>query len=92
MVNKYYPGEYHPDIKPGEFWFNNIDTDTDTDMVENLVWKTKRIGNTAYNDEGELLPPPLKPVFVMKSEVIQAGKWDLMDESQKQSYLPAIGV
>lgn len=61
--------ERHPEQHDDEFYFTN----TATKQFEGIEWKTKRLGNVAYNLIGKAMPAKwgCKPVFV-KNEEVQA--------------------
>lgn len=56
----------HPELQEGELFCTNIYDWA----VKWILWKTKRVGNTAYDLYGNE-QPKLRPVFVKKSEVIE---------------------
>ncbi len=59
----------HPELKTGEvFVMNHNPGGNDMIHFDNLPYKTKRLGNNAYADDGELLPG-LKPIFASGVEV-----------------------
>ncbi len=53
----------HPELKPGEKWLMNADYE---DFLR-VSWKTRRLGKTAYDTTGNVIPG-LFPVFVQISE------------------------
>ncbi|TAK96425.1 hypothetical protein EPO05_01820 [Patescibacteria group bacterium] len=56
----------HPEKLEDETFFGN----QTEEEFGSLLWKTKRMGNTAYDDNGIIPEGPLRkfPVFVKKSE------------------------
>lgn len=60
----------HPEQQEGEVFFGNCIADRDD--FDRISWKTKRMGNIAYERDGKILPR-LHPVFVKKSELDEAG-------------------
>lgn len=59
----------HPELKPGEVFFTNLSCEDDW---EEIGWLSKRLGKTAYDVNGNIIPG-LRPVFVWKSELERAG-------------------
>lgn len=62
----------HPELRPGEVFLGNLTTTQSADA--NCSWKTKRVGEKAYDVNGARLPMMyaksdcLYPVFVQKAE------------------------
>ncbi|MDO8560786.1 MAG: hypothetical protein Q7R91_01055 [bacterium] len=70
----------HPELQDGEVFLTNA-SDDDWDRIsddphsswESIGWKTKRMGNVAYDIiEGKPVPG-MFPVFVQKRELMEAG-------------------
>jgi hypothetical protein len=65
----------HPELQDGEVFVSNIEKPRSLGEVaddESLPFTSKRRGNNAYDDEGNIIPG-YYPVFVMQSEVIARG-------------------
>jgi hypothetical protein len=69
----------HPEAQEGEIFFFNVSAnlpgmsglDLD-DTFQSMNWKTKRLGEVAYDISGNYLRHS-RPVFVQRSEVIERG-------------------
>lgn len=60
----------HPELLVGEVLFTNATTN----HFDKMIWRTKRIGVTAYDGRGnKLIHENWFPVFLKKSELIQRG-------------------
>ncbi|NMB91355.1 hypothetical protein GYA37_00745 [candidate division WWE3 bacterium] len=63
----------HPEMKKGEVFITNADAED----LHHVGWKTKRCGKKAYDAHGRCISESYWqgsfPVFVQKSEMIQAG-------------------
>ncbi len=62
----------HPEIQPGEVWITNADEET----FWEVGWKSKRRGQVAYGNRGQLLNhawPGAFPVFAQRQELLAAG-------------------
>ncbi len=57
--------EDHPELEDDEFFCMNIPEYA----LQWILWDSKRLGNYAYDDDGQLLGG-LKPLFVKKEEVV----------------------
>ena len=63
----------HPELRPGEIWITNALPGRFMDGREDIAsmdWKTKRVGNQAYDSLGKPIDPTTgyRPVFIQKSE------------------------
>lgn len=58
----------HPEIQEGEILLTN----SRKEDIDTIGWNTKRIGNIAYDTEGNIAEG-LYPVFVHKTELDRAG-------------------
>lgn len=65
----------HPELKKGEIWLTNIQN-LNSDVFQQIGWKTKRLGNTAYCLDGEILNNSQskiwRPVFVQICELLDS--------------------
>ena len=65
----------HPEQESDELFLSNWRFGSRFDVsIDELKWKTTRIGKIAYDDEGQILPSDLKPIFIKKTEVEEAIK------------------
>lgn len=55
----------HPELREGEMLLANVDKH----CYDQMRWKTKRIGEVALSNNGEIIKD-IFPVFVMKSEIM----------------------
>ena len=70
---------FHPEARPSEVWLTNIGMEEDIyggkgydyEDFDDIGWKTKRIGERAYDINGNLIDA--YPVFVERCELEQAG-------------------
>lgn len=53
----------HPEIRQGEVWVANATPEE----IEEINWKTRRVGHQAYNSSGKPIPG-VKPVFIQVEE------------------------
>ncbi len=60
----------HPELGPDEVWITN----TDLEGFSKIKWKTKRMGDLAYDLYGKIINgyngSKVLPVFVKKSEIM----------------------
>lgn len=73
----------HPELNNDELFCMNIPEFA----LEWVMWDTKRLGDTAYNDRGDLLPD-LKPLFVKKDEVINKYGLDHASKVFSEGFSP----
>ena len=66
-------GMVHPEQKPEEYFLGNFEPGF---AEKKILWKTKRIGNIAFQENGEPYPTQIQdnyrpvPVFVLHSEFL----------------------
>jgi len=63
----------HPECHPGETFLGNADDEG----LAACGWKSKRLGNVAYDVEGDVIPPSsgrLKPLFASTDEIRAAQR------------------
>ena len=71
-MNTNFTNNDHPELREGEIFLNNVKpADEEYQGFAAIGWKTKRLGNIAYNVFGDILPHH-RPVFVLRSEMEQA--------------------
>lgn len=67
-------GIVHPEQKMNEVFIGNFDP---LAIEKCIAWKTKRVGTTAYREDGSLYPATLHaayrpvPVFAERNEILQ---------------------
>ena len=71
----------HKEARKGEAWIMNIVSSNISDRY--IKWKTLRLGKTAYDINDNPIDGCV-PVFVQRSELIEAG----IDPDQHFPYLP----
>lgn len=65
------PKTLHPEQQSGEIHLCNLEVEG----ARVVGWKTKRIGDVAYSQDGAIVPGKV-PVFVQAQEFKDAGQWD----------------
>lgn len=69
ITNVPYSNKNHPELREGEIWITNS-----SELSQEVGWKTKRCGKTAYDVYGKSLKY-LVPVFAQKFEIeAKSGK------------------
>ncbi len=67
-------GIIHPEQRQNEVFLGNFDPGF---AEKSIKWQTKRIGNTAYQEDGSPYPKTMRceyrpvPVFALRSEVLE---------------------
>lgn len=89
----------HPELRDGEMFIGNFSQlSRHLAHVERLgyVWRTKRTGNAAYDDKGNVIAH-LKPVFISLEEARSTGRkidlqnmaWDRSDDQKVRDQMTA---
>lgn len=73
----------HPELGPDETFVCN----GTPAVFEQITWKTKRLGDKAYAEDGEIIPPETYPEQTLRPVFMRQQEWDAY-----QLYLSSLGL